>query len=322
MIKYTQQKLGIGKMNKATQEYLEWIENLPKNSRDPERINWAILFEQAQNGDMDALNYLYETNEYIIHEIISEATQFINPDLDIQVYLDMLTDVLIRGIKDYDPSHSVSFRPFVKRNMFAKLRDHSEQHIKLQRVLNTTSPISEYDIPTNEEKYPLANDVSNTAYDYASFSSYLEEPAIENASILWNKLKVFFNDNEIDLLFKHYVDKRSLKNIANEYNCSAEYIRIKINNALNRIKKLIKFSTITYTHLNVDKLPIQELYPKINTKDIFKVSFYNQVYKYLFLDEPIPHGSNAYGYLSYEATKVQNKSGRPPRKKSTTSELC
>ena len=322
MIKYTQQKLGIGKMNKATQEYLEWLENLPKNGRDPERINWAFLFELAQNGDMDALNYLYETNEYIIHKVLSETTDFIDPDLDIQVYIDLMTDILIRGIRNYKPSLYGSFRPFVKRNMYCKMREHSDHHKKLSYTLETTSPISEYDTPTDEEKYPLANDISNTAYDNASFSSYMETPAIENASILWNKLKVFFNDNELDLLQKYYVDDRALNNIAEEYECSAEYIRVKISTALNRIKNLIRLSTITYTHLNINKLPIQELYPKINTDDIFKVTFYNQIYEYLYLCGPLPNECKTYGYLSYEATKVHNKSGRPPRKKSTTSELC
>ena len=299
-------------MNKATQEYLEWIENFPKNGRDPERINWAILFELAQNGDMDALNYLYETNEYIIHEIISEATQFINPDLDIQVYLDMLTDVLIRGIKDYNPSHDVSFRPFIKRNMHYKLREYANKHKRLRHTLKTTSPISEYDTPTNEETYPLANDVRNIAYDQAAIGIYLDEKPQSNAQSLWERLKVFASEKELDLLYRYHINGESQEEIAESYNTSRQMISYRIVRVQNRLRNMIKAANFVYKHLKIDNIPISTLMQQMGTKDYKKIYYYLRIYEYLYQDGPLPESSDPYGYKQYKPKRHHhtNKTNR------------
>jgi predicted DNA-binding protein YlxM (UPF0122 family) len=287
-------------MNKATQEYLEWLENLPKNGRDPERINWAFLFDQAQNGDMDALNYLYETNEYIIHKVLSEATDFIDPDLDIQVYIDLMTDVLIRGIRDYNHSFHTSFRQFVKRNMYSKLREYAGKHKKLHHVLETTSPISEYDTPTNEETYPLANDVRNIAYDQAAIGIYLDEKPKNNAQSLWEKLKVFASEEELDLLYRYHINGESQEEIAKSYNTSRQMISFRIGRVQNRLKNRIKAANFVYKHLKIDNLPISTLMQQMGIKDYKKIYYYLSVYEYLYQDGPLPESSDPYGYKQYK----------------------
>lgn len=290
---------GIGDMYYKTLEYLEELEKTPKKERTSEKFNLSKIFKAAQNGDMEAFNYLYKINEYLIDEILSECTQFIKTNIDIQVYKDLLTDTLIRSIKEFDPSQLVAFRSFAKRNLHSKLQTYSKYHKQLQFTLETTSSDSVYNLISDPETHSSAQDIQNIAYNNEAVKIFNESIAIENAKNLWNKIEILLSDREKDYLYKHFVLNMSYTDIALEENCCRQLISLKINNAIGRVNKELKLAKAIYTAIEINHTKMQEIMDNFNIKQEDKVEFYSQLYKYIYFDEQLPTGIDTYGYLMY-----------------------
>ena len=307
-------------MNYRTLEYLEKLQNEPKGEKNQNRTNIKTTFYKAQSGDMEAFDFLYKTNEYLINEVLREGTQYINLDIDIQVYIDLLTDRLIRSIEDFDPTNCVAFRTFAKRNLFCRLMDYQRYHKTLQYTLKTTSSASEYDYISDEETYPLAKDISNAAQDNIVLNEYNELIAVDNAKALWDKIETLLNEKEREYLYNHFILGKTCEEIASEQNYCRQLISIKINNAINRVKKEVQLANKVFTAIEYNKLSIKEIMTKLNIKQEEKITYYYQLYQYLYFDGPIPDSVDTYGYIMY-ANKYDQLMTKKYSSKKATNEL-
>lgn len=292
-------------MNKRTMEYLEWVKDAPKNGRNPDHINHGVIFKKAQSGDMNAFNYLYENNAYLITEVIKENTRFIDTNLDIQEYIDILTDSLITSIKAFDASLQTPFRSYAKRNLFSQLMEFNKYHKKLTHTCAATTPLSTYDIKIDDDSYPLNTDTINLAQDNFSFVAHSDNIGINNAKDLWGKLQAFINEDEADMIYRYIVNNESQDSIAESYNISRQMVSYKITKAIARLRNTIELANKVYSHLVVNKLPIEDLMFKGDIRDSHKIDFYLRVYNYLYCDGKLPTGSNTYGYLRYRSTLIE-----------------
>ena len=288
-------------MNKQTQEYLEMIENLPKNGRGT-YINHGKIFKKAQDGDMEALNYLFENNEYIIHEVIRENTRFINTGIDIQVYIDYLTDALIDCIKKYDVSKRVAFRSFARKSLYLHLSVFNTTHPKLTDY--TIIPLSAYDKTSDEEEYPICRDKRNIVLDEIEVINHNQNVARDNAQSLWEKLRPFINDEEYNILYSHIVLNQSQGNLAQRYNTSRQMISYLFTRVSKRISNLVKMANETYRLIEIEGLTLQQTSDQLNIENLNHTAFYLQTYKYLYQNGEKPWGIIFNGYLAPVSTSL------------------
>lgn len=288
-------------MNKQTKEYLESYEKYTKNTKKT-HINRSNIFKNAQDGDIEALNYLFENNQYMIHEIINENTRFINTDLDIQIYIDFLTDTLIDCIKRFDSNKHVAFRAFARRMLYLRLSEFSRIYPTLTRT--TIIPLSAYEKSLDEESYPICRDKKNVLLDEIVVADFNEDAAKNNAALLLEKLKTYISDEEYNILYSNIILKKSQECIAQENNSSRQITAYIEKKTKKRIRKLISNATNIYKLVELQNLPLQKAAELLNIDNLNHAAFYLQTYKYLYLGDEKPWGITTNGYLTPVNSKL------------------